>query len=496
MKKILLILFLLLKIPAFAALPDYTVVWEVRTSGNDTNGGGFVTGSSGTDMSQFNNKNATSCTSCQSATVNISVTDAVTTNTTSVVSITANFSSALIGNIIYMTGSGINAGWYQVISVTNSTTIVVDRSQGSGGTGGTINIGGALATLSTVDLNMQLTNGPSAWVKADGTYAPTATVNFVISGPNHGNVTISGYTSTRGDAGKPLVQVASGFAGNSNAYIFGAGFGTGTYVSNFTLDCNSAVFTRGMDFGGYAIANNITVENCSDNGFAFFADGVCIDCTTINTPRGGTGLGQSSTNVDFFNNNFNIFCVNCKALGSTVNGAIAFSAPNGIYVNPIVANFTGTTTHAFAVTVQEATGLTVLNASIYNITGDAFRYGENQGIDSRQLIIRNAVMSGIGGYCFNVTGTLVLYGAPFSDHNFCNTTGATGFYNGWPAGVGDVTLTGNPFTNGGSNNFALNNTAGAGAAVRGAGNPSYLDGGALQHQDAGGSSVTVGRPIR
>ena len=36
-----------------------STVWEVRTAGSDTNGGGFVTGAAGTDLSQQNSANAT-----------------------------------------------------------------------------------------------------------------------------------------------------------------------------------------------------------------------------------------------------------------------------------------------------------------------------------------------------------------------------------------------------------------------------------------------------
>ena len=62
----------------------------------------------------------------------------------------------------------------------------------------------------------------------------------------------------------------------------------------------------------------------------------------------------------------------------------------------------------------------------------------------------------------------------------------------------DVTLSGDPLNAPGSNDFTLNNTAGEGALCRAAGFPGallsggtgYLDIGALQHQDSGGSSVT------
>ena len=83
-------------------------VWEVRTAGNDTNGGGFKSGASGTDYSQQDAKNT--------AGNNISTTDAVSDGTTTITSATAAFTSAIVGNFIYLTGGtgSIAAQWREV----------------------------------------------------------------------------------------------------------------------------------------------------------------------------------------------------------------------------------------------------------------------------------------------------------------------------------------------------------------------------------------------
>ena len=76
------------------ALPAATV-WEVRpTAGSDTNGGGFVAGASGTDYSQQNAAN--------SAGSDISTTDVVATGVATITSATASFTSAIVGNVIYL----------------------------------------------------------------------------------------------------------------------------------------------------------------------------------------------------------------------------------------------------------------------------------------------------------------------------------------------------------------------------------------------------------
>jgi len=68
---------------------------------------------------------------------------------------------------------------------------------------------------------------------------------------------------------------------------------------------------------------------------------------------------------------------------------------------------------------------------------------------------------------------------------------------------GLITGTGSFFVDAPNANFALNNTASAGASARAAGFPGvgayggtgYIDVGMLQHQDAGGSSGAMQRPV-
>src|SRR5262249_43334312 len=125
------------------------IEWELRpTNGSDTNGGGWKRGASGTDWSQQN-------------AAQYSVTDAVTNGTTTITSATANFGTDVVGNVLYIQGGtgSITAGWYEITSRTNTTTIVVDRSTGlTTGTGATLNIGGALKTLGQAMTNWVASN--------------------------------------------------------------------------------------------------------------------------------------------------------------------------------------------------------------------------------------------------------------------------------------------------------------------------------------------------
>ena len=141
-------------------------VWEVRTTGSDTNGGGFVTGASGTDYTQQN-------------AAQYSLTNGVTNGTTTIATISA--AAVMIGNIAYVQGGtgSVVAGWYQITGASAGVSITVDRSTGlSAGTGVTINIGGALA--SPGQSGALLVAGNLIWVKS-GTY-PITSASTNISG--------------------------------------------------------------------------------------------------------------------------------------------------------------------------------------------------------------------------------------------------------------------------------------------------------------------------
>ncbi len=226
-----------------ATLPNYTVVWEVRTTGSDTNGGGFVTGATGTDMSQFDNKNASGCSNCQSATVNISTTDAVAAGTTTITTATGNISSALVGNIIYLAGGSgsLTAAWYQVVTVVGATSFTVDRTVATG-TGITMNIGGAIATIQQMSTNMAQSAGPGAWVKATANYGLSNTVTLSNGGPNTGFSFINGYTTTRGDGGMATIIALSGISGGNSPLLQFSNSPFGMKLQNFVLDCANQNF--------------------------------------------------------------------------------------------------------------------------------------------------------------------------------------------------------------------------------------------------------------
>src|SRR3990167_10472711 len=198
MRKIVLFLFLffLPKI-CFAAI-SASAVFEFRSTAtaNMVNGGGFVTGASGTDYS------------LQDA-AQLTATDlACTTPSTTVTSATGGFTSATIGNIIHITaGTNFTTGWYEITGFTDANTLVLDRTPSPtlSGSGGTFYIGGALSLNSTLDDDFfeeisgaNTADGVKVWFK-NGTYTLGEGVSIAGAGGDQKPIVIEGYNATRGD---------------------------------------------------------------------------------------------------------------------------------------------------------------------------------------------------------------------------------------------------------------------------------------------------------
>jgi hypothetical protein len=477
----------------FAAVTANTA-WEVRTTGNAASGGGFdaTIAGAGTDMSIFDNKNAAACTSCQSATVNISTTDAVTNNTTTVTSATANFSSAIVGNTIHLAGTGTTTGWYQVVTFTNSTTIVVDRATGStGGTGVAMNIGGALRNVR----DMPDVAGNTTWIKATATYTTASNFSFGTSGSSGLPISYVGYTSTRSDGGLVTVQATAGalnvFTGNGNFLRF----------RNITVDCNSQTTCRAFNLGGLQlIFDHDQALNFSVAGFVNNSSNQVLYRNSL------ASGGLTGCTAGFWISGIGNALVDNRATGNLCPG-IQDTGTSGVnvnvYIRNVIDNNTGATTDGFQKT--GTVGTVMVGNSIYKNGRDCIRLGAAGAVDF--AIIENNIIYGCGNS--GGTNAATAYGINSTTTNWANAFGVQIDYNAFgnnltanqnqvPAGGHDVALSGDPFTSGGANDFSLNATAGAGAACKAVGFPGALtsggtgniDIGALQSAGTGGAAVT------
>ena len=469
-----------------------STLWEVETGGVDTNGGGFVPGSGGTDYTQ-------------QAAAQITVADAVANGTTTLTSATAAFAAGHVGNLIYLAGGSgsLTATRRQVASVTNATTIVVDALVATG-TGITLNLGGALLTLGELSSATRgMVAGNRAYVKS-GTYAISAAVTFAQSVGNPNNATVPtelvGYKTTRGDvafgvnaSSRPLITVnGSSF----NALTFSSG---GWEIRNLVVGAGTANPAIAINLSG----NYVNIANCAVTTYAqygIYANQSYTSVQSCEVTGGVTGAtvgvysGQSSTSV--------VGCYVHDGAGSGVQ-----AAGSGTVSHNVIANMTGATSDGIAVQTASQVFLnTIYSVGRHGCSVASAYHGS--------LSIKGNVFAKCGGYGMtNLAGAGVAarrewdgnayYSNTSGDrNNFDDTTvnpvnAAAPYTNVLDVLSGAVTV--NPFTNAAGGDFTLNGTANGGALLRGTGafnawpnltQVGYRDFGAIQHQDAGGGGPT------
>ncbi len=447
-------------------------VWEVRTAGSDTNGGGFVAGASGTDWSQ------------QDA-AQYSVTDGVTAGSTTVTSATASFGTDVVGNIIYIQGGtgSVAAGWYQITARNSATSITVDRSTGlTAGTGVTLKIGGALLTIAQA-LALWVSNN-KGFVKA-GTYTTTATNTCAATGVDPSGSAppnwLIGYSSTRGDNGQATIKLST------NSGLIGLNVtGTGWFIHNFIVDCSSLSTSKGIVLStNWGQVYNCKVMNATSIGIDVSGTTCEVYFNEVTGCSGTAGISGFSGGTTWINYNY-VHDNTCTGIALTGQGVASFN---------VCANNTGGSSDGISCQY----GSVLLYNTCYGNGRDGI-HNTNQYIIStlwRNNLLVNNVSSGINAATSSVPA------GPWMDYNgfygngtaITNGTNTTGIFGVSPYTTHNVTLTADPFTNAAGGVFTLNSTAGGGAACRAAASPgvfpgsagtSYADLGALQHQDSGG----------
>ena len=437
-------------------------VVEIRLAGNDTNGGGFVTGASGTDWSQ------------QDA-PQYSVTDGVTNGSTVITSASAGFGTDVVGNLVYVQGGGgaISSGWYQIITRTSSTTIVVDRATGlTSGTSTTLKIGGALASPGQA-ANILTVGGQTGFIKYYSS-APYSITSTAVNAPNglvNGvtNTAYCGYDVTRSiynlDANRPTVQLSTGLTG---AFIF-TNINSVYFVQSLILDANNAPTSRCAQMSGeyfYVKSMNGITAGLSQNSNG----GRAILCEVT---------GCSATPISL-SNVYDCYSHDNTLTSPTNNGAVV---ANGVISNTISVNNN-------CIGIFPSAGAVVNNCVAYNNSLSGIDCVNNTNILFINCISEN---NSSLGYAANTGQFTALNCASFNNSARIGLRGAGKIW----GDINPVTGTGSFFTS--STNFTLNNTAGAGAAARATGFPSswpvpsmsnFSDVGALQSSATGGGTTT------
>lgn len=205
------------------ALPS-TGVWEVRTTGAADNGGGFNAARGGVDRSQQDNPALI----WDGASSYLTTSGAGSTTLTSAGSPSLIFRSNQVGNYIYISGgTNFTTGFYEIVSYTSFSQVVLDRSPtpSGAGTAGAGKLGGAQSGLQVVTNAMVA--GNRTWIKG-GTYDFTSATWSIPEGvgttTNH--LYFTGYDTTRGDA---LLAPAVIDAGGASHHVVQVGVTSSAY---------------------------------------------------------------------------------------------------------------------------------------------------------------------------------------------------------------------------------------------------------------------------
>lgn len=466
-------------------------IGNVQTGGLDTNGGFFHAGATGTDYSK-------------QTTPQYSVADGVTAGTTTITSVSANFGTDVVGNGIYVQGGtgSISAGWYEITSRTNSTTIVVDRSTGlSAGTGATLHIGGCWLTIQQ-GINAMFTTATGYAGTADtelyvksGTYASTValvTTNSVaVSGYRN---RVIGYNSVYDDNPSPQSGNQPVYAVGSGAGVNGLTISTGGFAFEFlTFDGTATTGTKGATGVSVGATTYHRLFGCKIMNFT--NEGYTTPGSTAgySTMIWSEITGCGGTNGSVVSDALVAYCWIHK---NTKTG-IYDTANSGKFIYNLVTNNSGASSDG----ILAGFGSTVIGNTIYGNGRDGIRTNGNVYDLGLMGAIMDNILAKNAGFGLNVVGATPLpLIAPWINYNgyYSNTSGNYSTHT--TAGLNDVAVSSNPFVSSDANlasetapNWGLNNTASAGASFRAVSIPGlfagltttigYSDIGAVQHQD-------------
>jgi hypothetical protein len=418
-------------------------VWEVRTTGSDTNGGGFRAGAAGVDYSQQDSPQA-------------NWTGDVTATTT-IVNVTGHTVSADdVGNHVQINTGTATAGVYEITAAdVGNNRWTLDRSAGaSAATITAATMGGAFASPGKA--GSVKVAGNHVWIKS-GTYTLSNSSNVaagrVTDATGGGAAAYSrwvGYGSARGDSGtRPLLQAgaalvnlitASGarvrienleFAPNANANVTGVmDDGTHTHVLNCKFTGTLIYGYRGNTASG-ARVRSCEASGCTTAAYSLTATSQALGCVAL-SPTGTSAFSLNGAGS---------IAWRCVARGGTALRHFVYTQSGGLMV--------GCASHGGA--------------------GDGFDFGSTVGNQAVNCVAYGAAdrgfeaAAGSANLLINCAG-----GGNAADYDAAD----------FPADSveGFVTLTADPFTDAANGDFTLNNTAGGGAALKGAGYPQTLPG--------------------
>lgn len=436
--------------------------WWLRTGGDELNGGGYDATVSGAGTNYANQDAA-----------QLSLSDMACANSTTLTSVTGGFTALMIGNIVRIaSGTNFTAGYYMVTARASTNSVTVDRNPTNGGsaTGGTGRLGGAFAspvnlasggTANQPVVASPLAPGHIVNVRGGGTDNPASPDYTPTGGTGYwtmpaGNLT-TGIIQFTGFNGRPFLQSDGAIIKTSYWRLTHVKLSPTGTASPMLQDTNAGGSGK---LAGLALIDVVFDQNGQD----------CALCDTVGmmqqsfcTNTGSTAAGTVSTVKGanhggwFYNNQFahqrgpaielyqmggavGNLITDCRL---TTKGAIEVGTIGNI-ANPIVIG--------------------VINNTLDSNLGDGIRALDAGGCCSG--VVFNNLVTNSGRYNLNYPTNADRFVSIRPDYNAVYN-GGTANRNNVSAGAHDVTLSANPYM--GSGDYALNGTAGGGAACVGVG---------------------------
>ncbi|MDB5312646.1 MAG: hypothetical protein JWO38_6848 [Gemmataceae bacterium] len=514
---------------------------EVRTTGSDTNGGGF-------NPSNVNFPTDLTATSANTASPVVS-------------SPSYTFGAGDVGAYLFIkSGTNLIPGWYLIVSVSagsatlnaavgavvlylNGTTDSINTTAGcatvASPTAGTFGVDYSqqnAAEITYTDLVIGATTTQFTSVANPVSKALTGNTIQITGGTGFtvGFYEVVSTTGTTATCDRSLGTAAStGGTGAIGGALATFGKAVGTMVASNTIWAKSGAYTTAAQLApvagaagapsvirGYGTIRTDKVQTTTLTATASFtavfsnvANTIIRDMTIDGGGSGKAARGVSTAGTQNWYDN--LIIQNCTAIGINLNSnstTVSNSRVTGTLTGGtagINLTATGSANRVIGCRVDanavpgivSSQGNIVVGNLVYGNTGatsDGIQLGSitpvwgnivyGNGRDGIRLatstagdgvpIFGNVIVNNSG---VGLNSTVTVYGGSmlFCDYNaFFNNTG--GARTSMPIGPHDVTLTGDPFVNAAGGNFAPNATAGAGAALKAAGWPGVYPGGATQ----------------
>lgn len=435
-----------------------TIQWEVRTTGNALNGGGYKSDAGTTDYSQQDS-------------AQLSVADADASGTTNLHSTTGGFTAQMVGNVVQISGGTLTPGFYEIAAYVDTNNVTLDTTPGTG-TGSTAKVGGALDNITPILAKPVPKN--IVWIQS-GSYSLGATTDISAAGTTAGGwIRWRGYTGSRAVAtgtDRPL------FSGSASTAYEGLIKLSGDYniLENVRVD---HVDKGGNDTGIKASGTRCVVSNCHVSRFGYRG----IDLTT-----GATAVGCEVTDSGGSSDSAIAVYISGRVLYNYIHdvtattGAIYLESPTNA---PVIGNVIDTPS-AHGVNVYDGTSVILAN-SFYGCGTYGIRFYD--AVSQMGSICMFNVVEGSTSGGMRCQTDLSTWGAtPVLDYNALYESTN---YSQTPAGTNDVDLSATAFSGAASGDFAPTNASVKGITFAWPGGltTGYPDIGAAQAQPAAGSS--------